>query len=65
MPEARKPRVSFNSKNIYKRIDSCRSVAAAFGWDNADIASFVSTAQQAFSYEEAMFIIYERFEVVS
>ena len=35
-----RPRVSFSSTNIFKRIDSCKTVAAAHGWHPNNIIAF-------------------------
>lgn len=58
-----KPRVSFDSANIYKRRGSCITVARAYGWPAAKITGFSNAIEMAFTYEEAMAIINEEFEV--
>ena len=59
-----RPRVSFSSTNIFKRIDSCKTVAAAHGWHPNNIIAFEKEAREAFSYEEAMAIIRREFDIV-
>lgn len=62
---ADKPRVRFNSMNLNKRIESCVVVARAYGWPAHEIAGFAEQARQAFSVEETMAIIQEKFDVIS
>ena len=61
---AMRPRVSFDSHNIWRRLEACRSVAEAYGWHPHDIVSFTNEVQAAFSYEEAMAIIRRHFDVI-
>ena len=63
MPRPGKPRVSFASGHIMKRLASCKTVAAAHGWHPNNGIAFEKEVQDAFSYEEAMAIIYREFEV--
>jgi hypothetical protein len=58
-----RPKVSFNSRDIWQRLDACQTVARAYGWHSADIANFTKEVTEAFSYEEAMAIIEREFEV--
>jgi hypothetical protein len=59
-----RPRVSFNSTSIWKRIETCKTVAQAHGWHPNDVINFVEEVREAFSYEEAMTIIEREFDVV-
>lgn len=59
-----RPKVSFSSGNIWKRLQTCEIVAQAHGWHPNDIISFTGEVQGAFSYEEAMEIIEREFDVV-
>ncbi|HEV2300426.1 MAG TPA: hypothetical protein VGR91_02540 [Stellaceae bacterium] len=58
-----RPKVSFDSKNIWRRLEMCKAVAEAYGWNSADISSFTEEVSEAFSYEEAMAIIKRDFDV--
>ena len=60
---AMRPKVSFDSANIWRRLDACRTVAQAHGWNPSDIANFSEEVRDAFSYEEAMAIIRRDFDV--
>jgi len=60
---ADRPRVSFESDNIWTRLESCKIVARAHGWHPNDIIHFSEEVLIAFSYEEAMAIIEREFEV--
>ena len=64
MPRPGKPRVSFDSGHIMKRLESCKTVAAAHGWHPNNWIAFEKEVRDAFSYEEAMAIVYREFEVV-
>jgi hypothetical protein len=57
-----RPKVSFNSRDIWRRLQTCRTVAQAYGWHSNDINKFTKEVRQAFSYEEAMAIIERRFD---
>lgn len=57
-----RPRVFFDSRNIWKRLEACRTVARAYGWRHDDIVEFTRNIVDAFTYEEAMTIIERRFE---
>jgi hypothetical protein len=59
-----RPKVSFDSKNIWRRLEICKDVAQAYGWDYRDIVRFTEEVTKAFSYEEAMEIINRNFETV-
>jgi hypothetical protein len=60
---AMRPRVSFDSKNIWRRLEMCKEVARAYGWKSSEISSFSEEVNEAFSYEEAMAIIKRDFDV--
>jgi len=57
-------KVSFDSSNIYRRLDTCKIVAQAYGWHPNDIIHFIEEVRQAFSYEEAMAVIEREFDIV-
>ena len=59
---AMRPRVSFDSKNIYRRLEACKTVARAYGWHPNDIINFAREVQEAFTYEEAMAVIERDFD---
>ena len=59
-----RPRVSFDSTNIWKRLQSCQTVAQAHGWHPNDVIIFADEIREAFSYEEAMAIIEREFDVI-
>ena len=52
-----RPKVSFETPNIWTRLETCKSVAEAYGWHPNDIIHFTEEVQTAFTYEEAMAII--------
>jgi len=58
-----RPTVSFESSNIWRRLQSCEIVAHAHGWHPNDIINFVQEVEEAFSYEEAMAVIEREFNV--
>ena len=58
-----RPKVSFDSMNIWRRLEMCKTVARAYGWKSADISSFTEEVSEAFSYEEAMAIIKRDFDI--
>ena len=60
-----RPRVAFTSKNIWRRLEACQTVASAYGWQPKDIIAFTCEVRDAFSYEEAMALIEEHFEVAT
>ncbi len=60
-----RPRVSFDSGNIWRRLEICGIVARSCGWYPEEIAKFDKEVSDAFSYEEAMAIINREFEVVA
>jgi hypothetical protein len=57
-----RPKVSFDSKNIWRRLEACETVARAYGWPPNDIMNFSKEVREAFSYEEAMAIIARNFD---
>jgi hypothetical protein len=60
-----RPKVCFDSTNIWRRLETCETVARAQGWHPNDIINFAEEIREAFSYEEAMRIIEREFDVVS
>ena len=58
-----RPRVTFDSENIWERLQTCELVARAHGWHPNDIINFATEVHDAFSYEEAMAIIEREFYV--
>ncbi len=58
-----RPTVRFDGTNIWKRLQSCKIVAQAYGWHPNDIIHFTEEVESAFSYEEAMAIIEREFQV--
>ena len=59
-----RPKVSFDSANIWRRLATCELVARAHGWHPNDIIQFTGEVRDAFSYEEANAIIAREFDVV-
>ncbi|MGH7001180.1 MAG: hypothetical protein ACREEA_06705 [Stellaceae bacterium] len=59
-----RPKISFDSENIWKRLETCELVACAHGWHPNDIIHFRDEVHDAFSYEEANSIIAREFDVV-
>lgn len=59
-----RPRITFKSDNIWRRLHLCEVVAQAHGWHPNDILNFTYEVRSAFSYEEAMRIIEREFEIV-
>ena len=59
-----RPKVSFDSKHIGRRIEICQIVARAHGWGSREIAAFTQEVTRAFSYEEAMEIIDREFDTI-
>jgi hypothetical protein len=57
-----RPKVSFDSRDIWRRLQTCQTVAQAYGWHSNDINRFAKEVRQAFSYEEAMAIIERHFD---
>jgi hypothetical protein len=57
-----RPKISFNSRDIWRRLQTCQTVAQAYGWHSNDINRFTIEVRQAFSYEEAMAIIERHFD---
>ena len=60
---AYRPKVSFESDNIWSRLEACKIVAQAHGWHPNDIIHFSEEVLVAFTYEEAMAVIEREFEV--
>ena len=58
-----RPRVGFDSRNIWRRLEACETVARAYGWHPNDINAFAQEVRAAFSWEDAMAIIERHFEV--
>lgn len=59
-----RPRVSFYSDNIWRRLEACEIVARAYGWNAQTITSFEKEVLEAFSYEDAMEVIERNFETI-
>ena len=57
-----RPKVSFDSMDIWRRLQTCQTVALAYGWQSTEISRFTDEVRQAFSYEEAMAIIDRHFD---
>ena len=57
-----RPRVSFDSRDIWRRLHACQLVAQAHGWHPNDIVNFTKELEVAFSYEDAMAIIEREFD---
>ena len=60
-----RPKVSFDSKNIWRRLESCKTVARAYGWRSDEIINFGKEVEEAFSYEEAMAVIERNFDTLN
>jgi hypothetical protein len=61
---AMRPRVSFDSNHIGRRLEACETVGRAHGWHPNDLILFADEVRDAFSYEEAMAIIEREFDIV-
>jgi len=61
----KRPRVSFDDRHIKRRLEACVTVARAHGWHPNDIVNFTNEVEQAFSYEEAMWIIKREFDIAT
>jgi coproporphyrinogen III oxidase-like Fe-S oxidoreductase len=59
-----RPKVLFDSDNIWRRLEACEVVAKAYGWNSCEITNFTREVMEAFSYEEAMEIIERNFETI-
>ena len=59
-----RPKVSFDSENIWRRLEACKTVARAYGWHANDIINFGREVEAAFSYEEAMAVIERDFDTL-
>ena len=59
-----RPKVHFSSPDIWRRLQTCKTVAEAHGWHPNDIIIFAEEVRDAFSYEEAMEIIEREFETI-
>jgi len=57
-----RPRVVFDSKNIWRRLETCQTVARAYGWHPNDIVTLTQDVRAAFSYEDAMKVIEAHFD---
>jgi hypothetical protein len=60
-----RPKVSFDSRNIWRRLEACEIVARAYGWRPNDIMSFAKEVRDAFTYEEAMAIVERYFDIIN
>lgn len=60
-----RPRISFDSQNIDRRLELCQTVARAHGWQPNDILMFTREVKQASWYEDAMEIIEREFDTGS
>jgi len=60
-----RPKVSFDDPHIRRRLEMCQIVARAHGWHPNDIVAFSNEVEAAFSYEEAMAIIYREFDTTA
>ena len=58
-----RPRVVFDSANIWQRLETCETVARAYGWHPNDILTFARDVRMAFTYEEAMSVIEGHFDI--
>ena len=58
-----RPKVSFDSQDIWRRLEACQLVARAHGWHPNDILNFSREVEAAFSYEEAMAVIEREFDI--
>ena len=58
-----RPRVIFDSRNIWARLETCETVARAYGWHPNDINAFTQGVRSAFTYEEAMSLIEGHFDI--
>jgi hypothetical protein len=61
---ATRPKVHFTSRNIWRRLEACESVAWAYGWRGDQIATFANDVREAFTYEDAMTIIAGEFDII-
>jgi hypothetical protein len=59
-----RPKVSFDSRNIWRRLETCKTVAQAYGWPPDEIIKFGREVEQAFSYEDAMAVIERDFDIL-
>jgi len=59
-----RPKVSFDSRNIWRRLEVCKTVAQAYGWCPDDIIRLAREVEQAFSYEDAMAVIERDFDIL-
>jgi hypothetical protein len=60
-----RPKVTFESRHIRRRLEACQVVARAYGWDPSDIARFSEEVERAFSYEDAMAVIEREFDTTA
>jgi len=61
---ATRPKVSFDSTNIWRRLEACELVARAHGWRPNDVIHFADEIRGAFSDEEATEFIEREFDIV-
>jgi Mg2+ and Co2+ transporter CorA len=59
-----RPKVSFDSRNIWRRLEACEIVAKTYGWHPNAIISFTKEVREAFAYEDAMAIIERDFDIL-
>jgi len=59
-----RPKVSFDSRNIWRRLETCKTVAHAYGWRPDEIIRFGREVEEAFSYEDAMAVIERDFDIL-
>jgi hypothetical protein len=62
---AMRPKVTFESRHIRRRLEACQIVAQAYGWHPNDIAKFREEVEAAFSYEDAMAVIEREFDTTA
>lgn len=60
-----RPKVSFESRHIRRRLEACQIVARAYGWPPNEIARFSAEVETAFSYEDAMAVIEREFDTTA
>ena len=59
-----RPKVSFDCRNRWGRLETCEIVARAHGWHPNAIISFTREVRAAFAYEDAMAIIEREFDIL-
>src|ERR1700730_2316834 len=65
MRVAMRPKVSFDSRNIWRRLETCEIVAQAHGWPPNDIISFTKEVPEAVFYQDRVAIIKHDFDVIN